>query len=194
MERYSVKLDSSFYERDTPEVARALLGCLLVSRIGRKNSLVSGIIVETEAYLGETDPGSHAFRGRTPRTDPMYGEPGRAYVYLIYGKYCLLNVVTRPVGTAGAVLIRALEPVEGIEIMKERRACQDLRDLTTGPGKLTLALGITLDHNTVDLTQDLLWVEPRTAGEIQVSSRIGVSDHQALRYFLKENRFVSRRH
>lgn len=187
-----MNLDSSFYERDAPEVARALLGCLLISRIGGKKVTTSGIIVETEAYLGERDPGSHAFRGRTPRTEPMFGEPGRAYVYLTYGKYYLLNVVTQPVGAAGAVLIRALEPVEGIETMKERRKCQNLRGLTTGPGKLTQALGITLEHNTLDLTKDLVWIEPYTTGEIQASFRIGVSDRQVLRYFIKGNPFVSR--
>ncbi|MGC1123037.1 MAG: DNA-3-methyladenine glycosylase [Candidatus Methanofastidiosia archaeon] len=187
-----MNLDSSFYRRNTPEVAKALLGCLLISQIGGKNEPTSGIIVETEAYLGERDPGSHAFRGRTPRTEPIYGEPGRAYVYLIYGKYYLLNVVTQPVGTPGAVLIRALEPLEGIEIMKERRACQHLKDLTTGPGKLTQALGITIEHNTLDLTKDLVWIEPYITGEIQASFRIGVSDRQVLRYFIKGNPFVSR--
>jgi DNA-3-methyladenine glycosylase len=188
----SVNLESSFFERDAPDVAKALLGCLLVSRIGGKNVTTSGIIVETEAYLGERDPGSHAFRGRTPRNEPMFGEPGRAYVYLTYGKYYLLNVVTQPVGKAGAVLIRALEPVEGIEIMKERRKCQNLKDLTTGPGKLTQALGITIEHNTLDLTKDLVWIEPYITGEIQTSYRIGVSDRQVLRYFIKGNPFVSR--
>jgi DNA-3-methyladenine glycosylase len=188
----SVNLESSFFERDAPDVAKALLGCLLVSRIGGKNVTTSGIIVETEAYLGEGDPGSHAFRGRTSRNEPMFGEPGRAYVYLTYGKHYLLNVVTQPVGTAGAVLIRALEPVEGIEIMKERRKCQNLKDLTTGPGKLTQALGITIEHNTLDLTKDLVWIEPYITGEIQTSYRIGVSDRQVLRYFIKGNPFVSR--
>jgi DNA-3-methyladenine glycosylase len=188
----SVNLESSFFERDAPDVAKALLGCLLVSRIGGKNVTTSGIIVETEAYLGERDPGSHAFRGRTSRNEPMFGEPGRAYVYLTYGKHYLLNVVTQPVGTAGAVLIRALEPVEGIEIMKERRKCQNLKDLTTGPGKLTQALGITIEHNTLDLTKDLVWIEPYITGEIQTSYRIGVSDRQVLRYFIKGNPFVSR--
>jgi DNA-3-methyladenine glycosylase len=189
---YSVNLDSSFFQRDAPEVARDLLGCLLISRIGGENVTTSGIIVETEAYLGERDPGSHASKGRTPRTEPMFGEPGRAYVYLIYGRYYLLNVVTQPVGTASAVLIRALEPVEGIETMKERRKCQNLKDLTTGPGKLTQALGITIEHNTLDLTKDLVWIEPYTTGEIQASFRIGVSDHQVLRYFIKGNPFVSK--
>lgn len=187
-----MKLDSSFYERDTPAVAKALLGCQLISRVGGESATTSGVIVETEAYLGGGDPGSHASKGRTPRTETMFGEPGRAYVYLIYGMYYLLNVVTEPVGTAGAVLIRALEPVEGIDIMKERRKCQPVKNLTTGPGKLTQALGITIEHNTLDLTQDLIWIEPYTTGDVQGSSRIGVSDGQALRYFIKGNPFVSR--
>lgn len=185
-----MKLERSFYEQDTITVAQNLLGCLLVSEIGGKNR-TSGIIVEAEAYLGETDPGSHAFRGKTKRNQLMYGKPGRAYVYLIYGKHCLFNVVTEPPGTPGAVLIRALEPVQGIETMKQRRATTTL-SLTTGPGKLTQALGITLSHNGIDLTGDLIWIEPYTTGKIYPSSRIGVTDNQMLRFFI--NRTVVSRH
>jgi DNA-3-methyladenine glycosylase len=188
-----VKLDKPFYQRETRTVARALLGCTLLSEIGGKSKRTSGIIVETEAYLGEKDPGSHAYKGRTKRTQIMYGEAGRAYVYRIYGMYYLLNMVTESVGTAGAVLIRALEPVCGIDTMKRRRHTDDLMNLTTGPGKLTQALGIIKSHNGLDVTGDLVWIEPSIIQPcIQSSPRIGVSDRKNLRFFVKENRFVSK--
>jgi DNA-3-methyladenine glycosylase len=187
-----VKLDKLFYQRETKTVAQTLLGCTLVSEIGGKSKRTSGVIVETEAYLGETDPGSHAYKGKTKRTQIMYGEAGRAYVYLIYGKYYLLNVVTEPVGTAGAVLIRALEPVCGVDVMAKRRNTDNLMNLTTGPGRLTQALGITKTHNGLDITGALLWVESNIVQPcIQSSPRIGVSDRKTLRFFVKENRFVS---
>lgn len=174
-------------------MAQTLLGCTLLSEIGGKSKRTSGIIVETEAYLGEKDPGSHAYKGRTKRTQIMYGEAGRAYVYRIYGMYYLLNMVTESVGTAGAVLIRALEPVCGIDTMKRRRHTDDLMNLTTGPGKLTQALGIIKSHNGLDVTGDLVWIEPSIIQPcIQSSPRIGVSDRKNLRFFVKENRFVSK--
>jgi DNA-3-methyladenine glycosylase len=186
-----VNLDRSFYERDTIVVSTALLGCLLISTIGGTQKKTSGIIVETEAYLGETDPGSHAFKGKTERTTIMYGKAGTAYVYLIYGMYTLLNVVTEPVGTPGAVLIRALEPVSGIATMKERRKTDSICNLTTGPGKVTQALGITTAHNGLDMTGDLVWIEPCTTGSIHSSQRIGVHDTQPFRFFMT-NPFVSK--
>lgn len=186
-----VNLDRSFYERDTITVSKALLGCLLVSAVGGIKKRTSGIIVETEAYLGETDPGSHAFKGKTERTKIMYGKAGTAYVYLIYGMYTLLNVVTEPVDTPGAVLIRALEPVSGIATMKERRKTDSISNLTTGPGKLTQAFGIMTTHNGLDITGDLVWVEPYTTGSIQSSPRIGVHNTQPLRFFIT-NPFVSK--
>lgn len=188
-----MKLDKPFYQRETITVAQTLLGCTLLSEIGGKSKRTSGIIVETEAYLGEKDPGSHAYKGRTKRTQIMYGEAGRAYVYRIYGMYYLLNMVTESVGTAGAVLIRALEPVCGIDTMKRRRHTDDLMNLTTGPGKLTQALGIIKSHNGLDVTGDLVWIEPSIIQPcIQSSPRIGVSDRKNLRFFVKENRFVSK--
>jgi DNA-3-methyladenine glycosylase len=187
-----VNLEKSFYEQDTKKVAHALLGCVLISEIGGKNQKTAGIIVETEAYLGEKDPGSHAYKGKTRRTQIMYGEPGRAYIYLIYGIHCLLNVVTEPVGTPGAVLIRALEPFLGLEHMKKRRHTQNERNVTSGPGKLTQALGITIDHCGLDLTGDTVWIEQHTHPDIiAVSPRIGVSDTQCLRFSVAENVHVS---
>lgn len=186
-----MKLDRCIYEQDTVTVAQALLGCLLVSDIGGKDERTAGIIVETEAYRGENDPGSHAYKGKTKRNQTMYRKAGRAYIYLIYGKHFLFNVVTENPGTPGAVLVRALEPVLGIETMKQRRATPNIFNLTTGPGKLTQALGITIVHNGVDITGDLIWVEPYTTCEIQSSSRIGVTDNQMLRFFINQNKFVS---
>jgi DNA-3-methyladenine glycosylase len=187
-----MKLNRAFYKERSLTVAQNLLGCILISEIGRKNERTSGVIVETEAYAGESDPGSHAFKGKTKRTQILYSEPGRAYVYLIYGKYYLLNVVTERVGTPGAVLIRALEPVEGIKIMKKRRQTEDLSNLTSGPGKVTQALGITSAHNRLDLTGNVAWVESySTPKKIHSSPRIGVRDAQNLRFYIKDNTFSS---
>lgn len=188
-----MKLDNPFYERDTITVAQALLGCNLISDIGGKNQRTSGIIVETEAYLGENDPGSHAYK-KTERTKIMYQKAGTAYVYLIYGRYSLLNVVTEKVGTPGTVLIRALEPVSGIETMKKRRGTSTILNLTTGPGKLTQALGITLAHNGLDLTGGTVWISPyMTPDTTRSSPRIGVSDKQILRFFINGNNYVSKK-
>jgi DNA-3-methyladenine glycosylase len=187
-----VKLRKTFYQRDALAVAKDLLGCALISEIGGKNKRTSGIIVETEAYTGEDDPGSHAYTGKTKRNSIMYGEPGRAYVYLIYGMYYLFNVVTCAPQIPGAVLIRALEPVEGVDIMKKRRNTHKIDNLTTGPGKLTQALGIASDHNGLDITGNIVWIEEHTKpANIGSSSRVGVSDEQSLRFFIKGNIFVS---
>lgn len=157
-------LPRSFYARDTLEVARELLGCTLVHE--SPDGRVSGRIVEVEAYQGEDDPACHAAVGRTRRTEPLYGPPGHAYVYLIYGMYHCLNAVTRRPGRPGAVLIRALEPLEGHELMRRRRrrgrgsANPGNHDLANGPGKLCQALGLGLDHNRVDLTDSGLRIMP----------------------------------
>lgn len=170
-------LPREFYARDTLSVARDLLGCLLVhaSPEGR----VTGRIVEVEAYEGEDDPACHAAAGLTARTEPLYGPPGHAYVYLIYGMYHCLNAVTRPPGRPGAVLIRALEPVEGLEIMRCRRGWgtngRPDRELANGPGKLSRSLGLSLEHNRLDLTGRRLWIE-RGPGAARVSwtPRVGI--------------------
>ncbi len=137
-------LGTSFFARDTLTVARELLGCVI--EVSAAGGAASGRIVETEAYLGREDPASHAGRGRTPRSGIMFGPPGVVYVYLIYGMHHCLNFVTEQDGTPGAVLIRALEPVAGRDLMARRRGldaarCRD-RDLTAGPGRLCRALGI----------------------------------------------------
>lgn len=185
-------LPRSFYARDTVEVARDLLGKVVV------HGETSGRIVETEAYVGGDDLASHSARGITPRTRVLFGPPGHAYVYFIYGMYECLNLVAEPDGTAGGVLIRALEPVAGIETMqRRRRTARTLRDLTSGPGKLTLALGITRAQNGVDVTRGMLTVRtPRNTEpfEIEVTPRIGIR-HCAewpLRFVIKGNAFVSK--
>ncbi|HEY1183129.1 MAG TPA: DNA-3-methyladenine glycosylase [Bryobacteraceae bacterium] len=184
-------LKRPFYERPTADVARALLGKVLV------HSPTAGIIVETEAYPGRDDLASHSARGITARTRVIFGEPGHAYVYLIYGMYQCLNLVTEPAGTPGCVLIRALQPVAGIELMRERRpAAGKLEDLARGPGRLAMAMGITREHYGVDVTRGSLVVrepaEPR-ALEIEVTPRVGIRicAERPLRFILRGSRFVS---
>jgi DNA-3-methyladenine glycosylase len=188
----SAPFPRAFYNRTAIEVARALLGTILV------HGTTSGRIVETEAYLGLQDRAAHSFRGITPRTRVMFGPPGHAYVYLIYGMYECLNVVAEPEGSPGCVLIRALEPLEGIPRMRRHRpAARGIEDLANGPGKLTLALGISRRHNGADFTSGSLTIHPAQQQEkiqIGVSPRIGVK-HCAdwpLRFFVQGNRFVSR--
>src|SRR4029078_2522198 len=146
-------LPRSFYDRETEIVSRHLLGTGLACRT--PEGVASGRIVETEAYLGEHDLACHAAAGRTTRTDPLYGAPGIAYVYFIYGMYWCFNAVTRAESLPSAVLVRALEPLEGIDLMRERRRLRSPRDtdLTNGQGKLCLALGITGEHNRLPLDE-----------------------------------------
>jgi len=173
LESQSEILSRDFYERPTVEVARDLLGKILVH--GR----TAGVIVETEAYLGGEDLAAHSARGVTPRTKVIFGPPGHAYVYFIYGMYECLNLVAEPKGQPGCVLIRALDPLCGIRTMFRRRpAARKLEDLASGPGKLTLAMGITRAQNGRDVTQGSLVVrkwkqEPPI--EIAVTPRIGIS-------------------
>jgi DNA-3-methyladenine glycosylase len=185
-------LPRSFYARHTVEVARDLLGKIVV------HGETSGKIVETEAYLGGgADLAAHSARGITGRTRVLFGPPGHAYVYFIYGMYECLNLVAEPDGTPGGVLIRALEPVAGIEIMQRRRpSARTVRDLTAGPGRLTLALGITRAQNGVDVTHGSLTVRtPRREEpfEIEVTPRIGIRQcaDWPLRFVVKGNPFVS---
>ena len=176
------------------DVARALLGKVLV------HGTTSGRIVETEAYLGPGDEAAHSARGVTPRTRVIFGPPGHAYVYLIYGMHECLNLVAEPEGRPGCVLIRALEPLDGLERMRRRRpGARGLEELANGPGKLTRALGITRRHNGVDVTRGRITVRPagdRTRFEIGVSPRIGISRSAdlPLRFFIQGNRFVSGHH
>jgi DNA-3-methyladenine glycosylase len=166
-------LKRAFYNRPTIEVARDLLGKILV------HGPTAGTIVETEAYLGGDDLASHSARGVTDRTRVIFGQPGHAYVYLIYGMYECLNLVAEPDGQPGCVLIRALQPVAGLDIMHRRRpAARKPEDLASGPGKLTLALAITRAHNGADVTRGPLVVrapaEPRVL-HIETTPRIGIT-------------------
>jgi DNA-3-methyladenine glycosylase len=179
-------LPRAFYDRPTLTVLGDLLGKVLVHRRGE--ALTSGVIVEGEAYIGEDDPACHAAPGRTRRNAPLYGPPGRAYVYLNYGIHCLVNVVTEAEGVPAAVLIRALEPLDGVSTMRRRRAREakgrPLRpsaaiatdDLCRGPGNLTMAMGITLAENAVDLLGDRLFIEDRglSVGRVAWGPRIGI--------------------
>ena len=171
-------LPASFYARETEVVARELLGCLLECRGPR--GITRGRIVETEAYLGEHDPACHAAAGRTTRTDPLYGPPGTAYVYFIYGTHWLFNAVTQPEGVPAAVLIRALEPLDGLPLMRSRRraARRDV-DLASGPGKLCAALGIDARHNRLPLRRAPIVIRrgDRVANDaVVVTPRIGIRE------------------
>ncbi|MDX1661374.1 MAG: DNA-3-methyladenine glycosylase [Gemmatimonadota bacterium] len=174
-------LSREFYARDTLTVAEALLGCRLVHETDE--GLAAGTIVEVEAYHGEDDPACHAAAGLTPRTRPMYGPAGVAYVYVIYGMYHCLNTVTRGEGEPSAVLIRALEPTQGLDLMRERRAARRRsgeppadRSLCDGPGKLCDALAISLEQNHADLTRGALRVEAGdTLERVVWTPRVGIN-------------------
>jgi DNA-3-methyladenine glycosylase len=178
-----VVLPRAFYARPTLDVAQDLIGKVLVHET--RAGVSAGAIVEAEAYIGESDPACHAAPGPTARNAPLYGPPGIAYVYLNYGLHYLVNAVTEPKGSPAAVLIRALEPVEGESLMRRRRARGTGRspaalaahDLCRGPGNLTRALGITLAQNQIDLTRGPLRIEDRHLPVRQVawSRRIGVN-------------------
>ena len=186
-------LNRQFYSRPPAVVARELLGKILV------HGAVSGRIVETEAYLGEGDGAAHSAAGLTQRTRVIFGPPGHAYVYFIYGIYDCLNIVCEPEGIAGCVLIRALEPLTGLDEMRRRRpAAKRDEDLANGPGKLTRALGIKIAHNGADVTKGPIMIhgsDHPAKFEVSRSARIGItkSADLPLRFFIKGNRFVSRR-
>jgi DNA-3-methyladenine glycosylase len=174
-----IRLQRPFYRRDARELARDLLGRILVTKIGGERT--AGRIIETEAYLGSDDRASHSHRGPTKRNEAMFLEGGHAYVYFIYGMYYCFNVVTGREGAGEAVLIRALEPTEGIETMRRRRGRSPRRDieLTDGPGKLAIALGIGPELNGVDLAADRrIWIEegePLAEEEVIITPRIGIT-------------------
>jgi DNA-3-methyladenine glycosylase len=182
-----VKLPREFYNRPTLDVAGDLIGQVLVHN--RRGVRTSGVIVEVEAYIGESDPACHAAPGPTRRNAPLYGSPGHAYVYLNYGIHCLVNVVTEGEGAPAAVLIRALEPREGTAVMRRRRARvmtgrparlnRTLADyeLCRGPGNLTVAMGITLAENRCDLLGDRLFIEDGGGAGVRLiwGPRIGIA-------------------
>ncbi len=187
----------AFYARSALEVAPDLLGAILVRELDGQR--LAGRIVEVEAYLGGEDAASHAFRGPTPRNRSMFGPPGHAYVYLIYGVHHCLNIVTGPEGDGQAVLIRALEPLEGIELIRVNRRGVAHRQLTNGPGKLCQALAIDRRLDGHDLCLgETLWLEPGPQPEESICAgpRVGVrGDDLALnrpwRFYLKGNPYVS---
>jgi DNA-3-methyladenine glycosylase len=184
-------VNPEFYARLVLEVARDLVGCT-VSYGG-----ATGVVVETEAYH-DSEPACHAHAGLTPRTETLFGPPGRAYVYRSYGIHALLNAVCEPEGIGAAVLIRALEPLEEIDAMRERRGLDRIEDLCSGPGKLTQALGIWLDANATDLAAGPIVVGPRERGlgrpELVVGPRVGITRAVELpwRFSIAGSRFVSR--
>jgi DNA-3-methyladenine glycosylase len=188
-------LPSSFYSRPTRKVARDLVGQILVHET--PDGVASGRIVEVEAYLPKKDPGSHAARGQTPRNAVMFGPAGFAYVYFCYGNHFLFNVVTEKPGLPGAVLIRALEPVEGLGLMVRRRKkeLESERVLTNGPGKLVQALGISSAHNLQKLTVGPLYIraDPGFSGKVGVTTRIGITQgwELPLRFYLKGSPYLS---
>ena len=191
-----VVLPKSFYDRETEIVARELLGAVLVCR--SREGVASGRIVETEAYVGEHDLACHAAAGRTSRTEPLYGEPGIAYVYFIYGVHWCFNAVTRRIGLPSAVLIRAIEPLQGIGLMRKRRpAARREIDLTNGPGKLCQALEITGAHNRLSLQRSPIRILAGDAvadGDVAITPRIGITQcaDWPLRWVIAGNPYVSR--
>jgi DNA-3-methyladenine glycosylase len=186
-----------FYERPTLQVAEELIGKVLVHRT--REGLTSGVIVETEAYIGEDDPACHASFGRTKRNEPLFGPPGVAYVYLNYGVHYLVNAVTEADGYPGAVLIRALQPLDGIALMIRRRGGKgravDEHDLCRGPGNLTRALGIGPRESRLDLTGGALTIEDRgiRLTDIARGPRVGirVAMERPWRFFVEGHRSVS---
>jgi DNA-3-methyladenine glycosylase len=184
-------LSHAFFDRPVLEVAPALLGCIV--RCGE----TAGVIVETEAYH-ESEPAAHSFVGRTARNQVLFGPPGRAYVYRSYGIHACINAVCEPEGIGAAALIRALEPLDGIEHMRQRRGLERLEDLCSGPGKLTQALGITLEHNATDLAAGPIAIEAPPPGwedvEVVVGTRIGITKAAELpwRFCAVGSRSVSR--
>ena len=190
-------LPRRFYVRDTLQVAEDLLGKRLVRVKGRWRMM--GKIVEVEAYKGGEDPASHAFRGVTRRNAPMFADGGHAYVYFTYGNHHCLNVTTEPSGTPGAVLIRALQPLSGLQWMRRLRPAVSDVELTNGPGKLTKALGIDMTLNEVDMTKrgSLYIIDSESDEKLQVkhSVRVGIrhGTNRLWRVYVSNNSFVSRR-
>lgn len=196
-----MKLRREFYDRsDTLAVARDLLGTLLVVPAA-DGTRVSGMIVETEAYLGVNDLAAHSYGGRrTPRNEVMYGRAGHVYVFFVYGMYYQFNVVSGPPGHPHAVLIRAVEPLDGIDLMRARRGAMNGLNLTSGPGKLCIAMGIDRSLNGEDLRNGTVWLEAyRSIGlnEIAAGPRIGIDyagkdAAHPYRFWLRGNPYVSK--
>lgn len=190
------------WQLSTVELARRLLGCVLCH--DSPQGSCAGLIVETEAYLSQGDPGCMAARSHTPRNDPMFGPPGMAFVYLTYGMHHIFNAVAAPEGVPEAVLVRALEPLEGLELMAARRGTDDPKRLCKGPACVCQALGVDRSHNRADLSTGPLRIlppppgrEPVAPAQIVVTTRIGLGEGKGaqlpLRFYLGDSPFVSRR-
>ena len=190
-----MKLSRRFYSRETEIVARDLLGNVLVHKTDK--GTLKGKIVETEAYLGLNDPGSRGYRKVKNIPKPLFNPPGHAFIYFTYGNHWMFNIIARSKRPLGGVLLRALEPIEGIEIMKRLRKTNEIENLTNGPGKLTKAFGIDKRYNYSDLTKGDLFVENANEKKFKVvrTTRIGLSDgkEKILRFYIKGNDFVSRK-
>jgi len=186
-------LPKSFFRQDTTSIAKGLLGKYIVG--GR----MVGRIVETEAYLHD-DPSSHSFRGKTLRNAPMFGRAGQSYVYFTYGMYHCFNIVTGPKGKGEAVLIRAVEPVSGIGIMKRNRGVGDVKNLCSGPAKFCIAFGLDKRHNEIDMMNERAKIKIMDSGksekfDIVETERIGIREKKVLphRFYIKGNEFVSKK-
>ena len=190
-----MKLEREFYLRDGLTVARELIGKKLVTNL--PDGTTGGIIVEAEAYMGKVDAAAHSYRGETERTKIFFGEGGYAYVYLIYGMYLCTNVVTNVTGVPEAVLIRALEPTDGVELMRRRRGKQNLRELCSGPGKLSQALGVTKNFYGADLCGEEIFIETTDfQAEVTATKRInvdysGAAANYPWRFVAAGNKFLS---
>jgi len=194
---------SEFYAQTAVAVARELIGAVLVRRLPDGTRL-SGRIVETEAYSGTADMASHAYGRVTPRNKIMYGDPGRAYVYFTYGNHFMLNVVTEPDGTPGAVLFRAVEPLDGSETIAQRRSGRPRREWTSGPGRLAAAFDVTKDQNGASLMTSSagLWIEAGSAvpdSDIETGPRVGLGKRitepwfsMPWRFWIRDNMYVSK--
>lgn len=196
-----MKLDKIFYQReDTLLIAKELLGKFVFTFID--GNLTGGMVVETEAYMGPHDEGSHAFNHkRTPRNETMYADGGVTYMYICYGIHDMLNIVTGAEDTSHAVLIRAIQPTEGLEFMQIRRGDVPLRRLTKGPGALAKALGLKKVHNNMSLQSEIIWIEDRginiESGQIAATARVGLGCKEPYlsipwRFFIIGNPFVSK--
>lgn len=188
-------IDINFYSRRPERVAKEILGKILVHKT--KEGICKGRIVETEAYLGKNDPGSIGSRKVKNIPKVLLGPQGRAFVYFTYGNHWMFNVIaTEKIGKPGAVLIRAVEPLEGIALMKKRRGIEDIKNLTNGPGKLTKAFDIDKTHHEIDMTKNNLYIEDSNEKfKIVKTTRIGLSKGQdlLLRFYIKNNDFVSKK-
>jgi DNA-3-methyladenine glycosylase len=190
-----IKLPPGFYRRNTVTVAKELLGKIIFRKLG--SNVLSGMIVETEAYMGKGDPASHSHRGVTKRNETMFRKGGIAYVYFTYGNHYCFNVVTENDGVGSAVLIRAVEPLKGVEVMMKNRGTGEVLNLTSGPGKFTKAFGIDKDLNRADLSKGVIYISSSPDArsfKIVKAKRIGITRNteKLYRFYIAANPFVSR--